>query len=301
MCLRFSLGETIKRDIMPRKKKNSKEEVDYHSLLSYFTHILFESYNYPLLIQHGVVFCHQESGVSNRWWRTREYNIMPFFEVLYQLEKQPDGVDKKEEERYNTECIKEEVIQEILESVRNSDMSEADKMAMEKHVRSVLRDGMTIEPIIHGAADEEALPIEESAFSSEETPLLHDEEQKEEGEGVDNWLRETRREMEMLKAILREQLFRMDEMKEEEEVLRILRSNHNPEQKKQSDETQPKQESTEGEEQGLAALLNLKTLEEKTIELMKSIGIPYNSTDPTQNEINYFDLEKLCFGSDKNK
>ena len=49
---------------MPRKNKKSvaKEEVDYHSLLSYFTHILFDSYYYPLNSSHK---CNRPSHLRN--------------------------------------------------------------------------------------------------------------------------------------------------------------------------------------------------------------------------------------------
>lgn len=236
---------------------------------------------------------------------------MPFFEVLYQLEKFPDGADREEEERYNTECAKEEVIQEIMAPVRNSTMSEASKRDMERQVRDLLKDGMSIEPINYGGSDEievkEAPPKEESVYNSVETPYPNEEEEKVEEENggeddnSDKWMREMRKEMESLKAILRDQLHSMDEPNEEDDMMRMLRTDFESEEKKNSGETKSMHGSGESDELESAVLLNLKTLEEKTAELLKSIGLPYNSTDPTQNEIDYFGLEKLCFGSDKKK
>ena len=66
-------------------------------------------------------------------------------------------------------------------------------------------------------------------------------------------------------------------------------------------EVESNSERGEDDEHVSSILLNLKTIEEKTAELMQSLGSRKHREDSAQNEIDYFDLEKLCFGVSKKK
>lgn len=126
---------------MPRKSKKSivKEDTDYPSLLSYFTHILFESYYYPTLTAHGVMFCDFERGVSDQWWKMKGQNIMPFFEVLYHLEKRPDGIENATEEEIDSvQDLKKEMIERVLEHLGHS--LEDEKENIERAMRHLMAD-----------------------------------------------------------------------------------------------------------------------------------------------------------------
>jgi len=92
---------------MPRKKKTvpSLGKTVPPSLLSYFTHIIFSSYCYPQLIEQGMLFCHEQARINNQWWQIKGHNLMPFFEVLYHLEKAPWGINDLETEMRLNEIL----------------------------------------------------------------------------------------------------------------------------------------------------------------------------------------------------
>ena len=127
---------------MPKKNKRTvaKEEEAFQSLLSFFTHVIFSSYLSSGLTEEGVLFCLEEESVSNNWWQKKGHNLLPFVEVLYHLEKQPDGIEWSEEKSHNTENSENETLEQVLTPLRNSNIPQSEKEYLERALREVFSD-----------------------------------------------------------------------------------------------------------------------------------------------------------------